>query len=353
MDWASIFVGGIVGAIIGIILAAVLTKVWNFFFVREFRSKVIWVLAKVFKTQTLETKSIKTDIETYLNEEIKLSNKRSFGNDILVNDKIKIVWVRVEADEGISLEEGETIIRLGYNMDKTRNYIEAVMRYLDYGFIPATKPYLDENLRTALKLEFIHQAMLDKGDKAFKYYNEHYLAQKLGNQLIRDYMDKSGVIKRKGFFTPVLLREINLLGGRLARGRQIRTTQLDQEIEEFIEFLYDIADIDNYRSQHGSDPPLAFINNNIKTEIMLVMRSDANDIQKPVDGVGYWMARGVKSLYIAGLGFNKDIAIKVYNKGFNRYKAQFGLIANGCIDIEVEFEDGIRKEGKICLITRQ
>ncbi|MCD6501732.1 hypothetical protein J7L01_03970, partial [bacterium] len=81
--------GYIIAAIIGVLISTVFRKVWDFFFMREFRNKVIWGLAKVFKTQRLETKSIKSDIETYLNEEIKLSNKRSFGNDILVNDKIK------------------------------------------------------------------------------------------------------------------------------------------------------------------------------------------------------------------------------------------------------------------------
>ncbi len=345
--------GYILAAIVGAIISGLLKKAWDFFAVREFRSKVIWSVAKVFKTKALVKKSIKSDIETYLNEEIKLSKKRAFGNDILISEDVKIEWVRVEEDEGISFEEGETIIRLGHDMDMTRNYIEAIMRYLEKGFAPATIPFIDHNLRTALKLEFIHQTMLDRGDNAFRYYNEHYLSQELGNQSIRDFMDKTSHIKRKGFFTPVLLREINVLCDKLARERKNRTNQLDQEIDDFIEFLFNIADKDNYKKINHVDPPLSFINDNIQTEIMLVMSSDAKDIEKPIDGVAYWMNQGVSSLYIAGLGYNKDVAIEVYNRGFNRYGKKLGLVADGCIDIEVEFEDGIRKEGKICLITRQ
>ncbi len=308
---------------------------------------------RFFKTKALVTKSIKSDIETYLNEEIKLSKKRAFGNDILINDAVKIEWVRVEEDEGISFEEGETIIRLGYDMDKTRNYIEAIMRYLEKGFAPATIPFIDQNLRTAFKLEFIHQTMLDRGDKAFRYYNEHYLSQELGNQPIRDLWDKTGLIKRKGFFTPVLLREINVLCDRLARERKNRTNQLDQEIDEFIEFLFNIADKDNYKDQNGCDPPLDFVRLFIKINIVLVRSRDQQDILGHKNAINYAFRNGAKSVYVAGLGANKAVANEVFKLGLSAYSTQYNLIEHGCIDIEVEFEDGLRKEGKICLITRQ
>lgn len=88
MDWISI----IVGALIGIALSAIVKSLWNLFFFKEFRNRLIWTFAKIFKTKSSVTRSIKTDIETYLNEEIKLSKKRSFGNDILISDEVKIEW---------------------------------------------------------------------------------------------------------------------------------------------------------------------------------------------------------------------------------------------------------------------
>jgi hypothetical protein len=349
MDWVSI----IVGALIGIAFTAIVNSLWNLFFFKEVRNKAIWTFAKVFKTKSSITKGIKSEIETYLNKEIELSKKRAFGNDILINENVKIEWVRVEEDEGISFEEGETIIRLGYNMDKTRNYIEAIMRYLDKGFAPATIPFIDQSLRTAFKLEFIHQTMLDRGEKAFRYYNEHYLSQELGNQSIRDLMEKTGLIKRKGFFTPVLLREVNVLCGRLARERKNRTNQLDQEIDEFIDFLYNIADLENYRDQNGCDPPLDFIKPFIKVSIVLVKSRNQQDIIGHKNAVDYAFRNGAKSVYIAGFGANKAVANDVFKNGLSAHSTKYSLIDNGCIDTVIEFEDGIRKEGKICLITRQ
>jgi len=113
MTWNRI-IGYIIAAFIGVILA----KVWDFFTIKRVRNSVLRWLAFFFHTRTLKTKSIKSNIETYLNQEIKVANTRAFGSNILIDEKVKVEWVRLEEEETILTEEGEVIIRLGYNMDE-------------------------------------------------------------------------------------------------------------------------------------------------------------------------------------------------------------------------------------------
>ncbi len=348
MNWLEL----IIGSILGIIIAAVISKIWNFLFIREVRDKVLWFLAKTIKTHSLQTKSIKSNIETFLNEEIRLTNLRTFDSDILINDNIRIEWVRIEADESIFLSEGETIIRLGYDFDETRNYIEAIMRYLDNNFITATIPYIDSNLRTALKLEFIHQAMYDKGVKAFKYYNEHYLAHELSIKIIRDYMDKTNSIKQKGFFISIFLREINDLCNILALDRINRTNQLDKEIIDFMNFLFNIADKDNYESENRSEPPLSFIRNYFRLSIVLVKSKEKKDLSGHKNAINYAIQNGAVNVYIAGYGLNVENVTYVYKSGLSEYSNEYNLIPKGCVELEIEPYKGSKTYSRICLISR-
>jgi hypothetical protein len=193
---------------------------------------------------------------------------------------------------------------------------------------------------------------LNRGDKAFRYYNSHYLSNKLNDEKILFLRDKISLIKKKGFFMPILLRELNELSLGLSKNMISRTGNLDHEIESFIEFLYNIADKENYRNEVGSDPPLNFIRNNLKINIILVMRADAWSIQGHVKAVGYWLGHGATSIYIAGLGFNKDITKDVYNRGFVANKGRYNLMRHSHVDLEIESKNGIKREGKIWLITR-
>ncbi|MCD6097591.1 hypothetical protein J7K18_01740 [bacterium] len=347
MTWNEI-IGYIIAAFIGYILP----KAWNFFTIKRVRNSILRWLAFFFHTRTLKTKSIKSNIETYLNQEIKVANTRAFGSNILIDEKVKVEWVRLEEEETILTEEGEVIIRLGYNMDENRNYIEAVMKYLEKSFLPDARPYLSGGLFAALLLEFAHRIALDRGKKAFRYYNEHYLSPQMDNKDVINFMDKTAEIKKAGFFTPVFLRELNELGLNLSRKRKRRSDKLNREIEEFIDFLYDIANMDEYRKARGEDPPLDFIREFIRTQIVLVKRAETTEITGHKTAVNYAFRNGAFSVYIAGVGRNADLVKDVYTLGFNTYKKQFKLLARGCTDIEREYENEIRKAGRICLIER-
>ena len=341
MEWLLFAIGAI-------ILERLVIFLWKFFWVKEFRNSVRRWIAINFPFLKLKIGSIKSDIEIYLNHEIEISNEQSFGNDILINKKVKLEWIPVEEEESIVLEENQVVIRLGYNMDENRNYVEAIMRFLEYGFIPTTKTYLNKNLRKALILELIHKTMLDRGNEAFNYYNQYHLAQELDDPTTMDYMEKTKLINRKGFFTPILLKELNELSNRLARTRERQTSQLDTEIDNFIIFLYNIANKESYKQQYRRDPPLDFIETFIKVTVILAK----DNISGHKNAIDVGLKKGAKNVYIAGAGSNIDITKKIYKDFLNDNKKKYSLIGYRCVDRVTVSKNGKQNEGKICLITR-
>jgi len=71
--------------------------------------------------------------------------QNALGSNILIDEKVKVEWVKLDEEETTLTEEGEVIIRLGYNTDENN------LKILHFPFI---YPLICSNLSYIILREF-------------------------------------------------------------------------------------------------------------------------------------------------------------------------------------------------------
>jgi hypothetical protein len=295
------------------------------------------ILKGFFKSLLAGRGKIKRTIESGINNELKSAIKEACGLDIF-KQNIKIEWAE-KVDKNTYLnKEGDIVIKLSYADDRnqSRSFSKALMLYLEEAFIPEGRPFIGNEIHQGCKLTLAKEVTLKKDAESYR----HFLAAYLSPLLMSDHsleilMNKLELLSQHGIFRNILLRELYILSGKGI----LPKAEMRNEVKDFIDFLWNIADKRNYFRKYGVEPPLSFIQKYIKIDLVLVKRKQAEDIAAHIYAVECAFNNGALTVYITGwgednIGYTKKILREIISR--NRYRKICETKFNA------EFEDSIK-----------
>lgn len=226
-------------------------------------------------------KSIEKDIQGYINDSMIKMQKQGYGENILPYG-IRIEWQHVEKEGEVFIEKDEIIIRLGYRTDLIRNFVNALLLYLQESLLPDTRTYLHAPLFESIKFCVALDICEERGREARRYlFDKFYRPLIRKEPQISEYMGRVSSLYEQGLFTSLFLPFLSILGERLMSEGVVPSWDVEEEIKEFLEFLYNIAKKEEYEREKGEEPPLQFIKKYIKIGVVLVARRDKRESFTP------------------------------------------------------------------------
>jgi transcription antitermination factor NusA-like protein len=254
---------------------------------------------------------------------------------------LKIEWVHSESPESF-IKKGQVIVRLKHYVNQDRNIVDSTLMYLQIGFLPRSRNYLDETLRKCCEFKVATQIFDAKRDTgAYDYFieNELYPAFNIVANLKRD-MQILEDMDSVGFFSHVFLTEVKHTGEKLMK--TIPTTAVQQELRDFAVFLQTIAN-----KGSSEKVPLGFKGVRVNVAVVLVAKKETIElygIEPYINAISICVREGYDSIYISGWGeeFTRKV-VDIKNE----------VERNGLITILRRYDPPIRNQVKGTLLVGQ
>lgn len=198
---------------------------------------MIWkseIYALGSKTSTrLSKKAIQNKVRGTI---IKLTKEISKENKYILPYDMKVEWVQNESKKTL-LENNQIIIRMGLGDNKSRNVVTALSEYINKGFMPKTRRYVDENIVKASDLNLMRKMLiLGYQDGLDIFDDEVYLPLIEADKQIKDMIQNIISIDDDGMFIPILINEF-IKASRILHP-DIPNQTFKNETKEFLNFLY-------------------------------------------------------------------------------------------------------------------
>lgn len=282
-------------------------------------SHVIPFLYKKIKAHLSGRSKIKQQIEHTINNEFKVSLKENCGIEILEKG-LCIEWDEIANSQSYLNNDGDVVIKLSIQKDKnlSRCLVKTIMLYLEEAFMPEAKPFIGYDIHDGCKFTLAKEITFKKNAETFRHFLSDYLSPKLLNDLkFETLINKLDLMSKKGNFRSIFLRELFLL----CEQGSLPKSDMRDEVKEFLEFIYNIANKKEYFQDYGELPSLKFIKKYIKIAVILVKRRTIQDITAHIVAVKHSFEEGAKNVYITGWGRNnidnvKNIARRLESTGY-------------------------------------
>jgi hypothetical protein len=277
----------------------------------EYGEKILFYLIRLipFIFSWKKRKIIEKEIQAYITEEIKSVNSESYGFKILPKG-IKIEWTPKKKEEVI-IEENEIIIRLGSRVNPCENFVDALLLYLSNSFMVNESIYLDPSLYEACKFHIAASMLKNRPKEYYQIFIDKYYKPALEKyKEILNFSEKLEIIERNGLFTVCFLPTLSFYTNQLISQRKAPSAQMRQEIIDFVDFVFNIANKREYERETGEEPPLTYSKNYLKISVILVARRElAKEFNyRPHLEMAKEKLKQSDILFIMGRGRNVDLA---------------------------------------------
>jgi hypothetical protein len=239
----------------------------------EYGEKILFYLIRLipFIFSWKKRKTIEKEIHAYMTEAIKSLNSESYGFKILPKG-IKIEWTLKKKEE-VVIEENEIIIRLGSRVNSCENFVDALLLYLSNSFMVNESIYLDPSLYEACKFHIAASMLKNRSKEYYKIFIDKYYKPALEKyREILNFSEKLETIERNGLFTTCFLPALSFYADRWISQRKGPSAEIMEEIKNFVDFVYNIANKKEYETKMGEEPPLTYSTNHLKIGVILVAR---------------------------------------------------------------------------------
>jgi len=279
----------ILSIIIGIILGIIIRELYRF-------------VKEKLPTLSPNRSKIKNIIEKTINSELKDTMINTFNIPIL-NKKVEIRWGKERETYHYLSKEGDLIIVLSTktNINIVNSFCNSLMLYLDEVFMPQSKYFIGEDLYNICKIFIGFDVVKRRGNDFISYFREKYFNPVISNiKESENIILKINLIIKMGLFKTIFLREIYFLSisSDLHPSDTIR-----KEVTRFLNFLYNIANKDEYiKASRGNEPPLDFEGNFIRIGIVLVKRLEIEEFTPHLRRIENYINYNYNRIYVTGWG---------------------------------------------------
>lgn len=320
----GIFIGVPVGVIVALIIAS-FKNILNFFkniTLRFYKKKI----EKKFKIIAKET-----------NDEV--------GIEILPKIKLQIVSGEEKIDD-----IGKNIVLYLNKSNKHQDFSKLLCLILENNFLVDMRRHIDPKLydsskytlgKSILTKNKKRENLSDENKEHLKYFNRT-MNEILQDDNIIELIHKQELLLVKRLFKTVFLHELEVMGDRLVTETPYQ--ECKKESLEFLEFLHNIADKDNYQVKHGVEPSLQFKGKFFKLAVILIKKQTNYTISNHLKAISYIMEnREIPIIYIMGWGKNNceliekhfikildnKISSSYHNKWFRYKELQYEVKGRG------------------------
>jgi len=235
----------------------------------------------------------------YISSKVSSSVNYFIKNSIIPNlidqteYNIKVKWVK-ESEDPIFSNEGTLILRLREDNDQAKNILNAAQFTFPKIICPLMRHNMNYTCRKSIDLTMLKKLSIKIGRHGKLIYKKYFEEpETCSDEKIGELITKLVELDKHGFFIPILLNELTLIGEDLFANSDIK--DYSHEVEGFIEFLLTIA-------QRGisENIKLNYINPPFKVGSILLAKS----YKVELEGLGPYLkrlriklAKGCESIY--------------------------------------------------------
>lgn len=235
---------------------------------------------------------ISSKVSSSVNEYFKRDLYSSLVNSDKYNFKVK--WVSKAADP-ILKENGTLILRMKEEKDQTKNILSAVHIALPHVVCPLTRKNINPNIVKSIDLTILQKLSYKFGAHGKAVYKKYFLEPETEkHEEIAKLISKLIRLDKHGFFVPIFLNELDLIGeGLYADGDNVDYTS---ETYEFINYLTSI--IERVRGEYIE---LNYLKSPFKVGTILLAvakRADVQGLRPYLRRLRMKLDKGCESIYI-------------------------------------------------------
>ena len=209
---------------------------------------------------------------------------------------------------------------MGLSRDSNQNIANATVSYIKTALIYEAKPYLKEEIKSAINLNVARRILFNyKKGEAIYYFDDNYLHPELKKSLeLENYYHRVTEIDEEGLLTRILLREFKTFGLKL--NQELSSEEHLEESRKFFDFVYNIS-----TREKEERTELCFIGRNIFVGVILVSNLETYrkyGTSPYIQRIKMLASKGVETFYLLARGQNQ-ISILNEIRNCNKKDANF------------------------------
>lgn len=241
----------------------------------------------------IKRQQIKKDIQGSIN-----SYAKRLARDSNINTPgVKIKWAGRFEDDDVRWKDGEVVLVLKDRSHRMRNFVHAAYLFTSTTLLRHVKTHLSKKQATAIDLFTTGKIVEEENPPALDYYNKDIANPLLLDEKIKESVEKFEDIDKSGFYTHILLQELNYLGSKVVFSS--RKGEVYEEVSSLINFLQ------NFATREVGDKSITeeFVGKFLRSSIKIVATQyvrERDDAQGPSDRIRAAFDRGIENVYVIG-----------------------------------------------------
>ncbi|MBC8333630.1 MAG: hypothetical protein H8E29_00030, partial [Anaerolineales bacterium] len=159
----------------------------------------------------------------------------------LETERAKVEYIDINKDRKSFIENNQVVLMLHREDPFDLNFVHGAFLFVSTSLLFKVKRYISQSQRDALDLYVTTKLIEKEKPQRVDYFLEEYLHPNLKVQKSNrnKYFKKISIIDKGGYFYPILLEELNSLGGKVFGNR--KDDQCISEVSELIDFLENVS----------------------------------------------------------------------------------------------------------------
>ncbi len=270
---------------------------------------MFWYFLSRFEVlfKSAHKKAVKLDIQGSLNDYIKQISKEI---PQIGNFKVEVELVDEPISKKNFLSDDKVILRLKKDDPFELNFVHGSYLFVSTSLLYRAKRYISQSQREALDL-FVTTRIIEKEKPSIvSHFLDEYLHPQLQDSKSKkaNYYDKFSHIDTSGLFYPVLLEELEFLGGKVFGDR--KDDKIITEVDGLVEFLSEVSN----RKVGDDETDLDYKHDYCRFAIMIIGKKFklTESIKPYVRFIREKLhADGMETVYILGRVENKEYVAQI------------------------------------------
>jgi len=255
---------------------------------------------------------LKHDLQGRVNDFVRGLRKRI---PEIGDEKLKIEWIDPNVDRESFIADGSVVLRLRRDDPQDHNFVHGAYHYVSGAFLRKAKRYLSENQRGAIDIFVCLKLLESEKPSVVVYFLDQYAHPQATKPKIRELLDKFEILHRVGYYFPVFLQELHILGDKIFG--KLKKASIEAEVTALVNFLEKVVN-----RKVGEEIDLNFEGTYCKVGVVIVGKAGTVHLEGSKPYVRYLSKLGsgnIDTIYMVSPIYNKEFVIGICDQVKNTY----------------------------------